>query len=74
MTRRSNREMEALLVKLNAQMGPLEKWSAEALETLDSWMADLRLDINEEILTRDDESAERDIRQPLQSFGAGVVS
>ena len=38
MPRRSSREMEALLAKMDLQMGPLEKWSAEALETLDSWI------------------------------------
>jgi len=65
--------MDALLAKMDAQMGPLEKWSAEALETLDSWMADLRLDINDQILARDDESTERDFWQPPQSVGARAV-
>ena len=73
MTQRSKREMDALLVKMNAQMGPPNKWCVEALKTLDSWMAGLRLDINEQILACDDKGAERPFRQPLQSVSARAV-
>ena len=66
MTLRFSKEMAELLLKMDAQIGPLEKWSADALETIDSWMANHRLDINEEILGRDDEVAERDFSQPLR--------
>jgi len=35
-------------------MEPPEEWPAEALEKLDSWMADHQLDFNEEIVGRND--------------------
>lgn len=73
MTPRCSREMDALLSKMAAQLGPLEKWSAEALEALDSWMADLRLDINDQILARDNEGVARDFRQTLHSVGAKAI-
>ena len=57
MTGRNGREMEVLLVKLDEQIGPLEKWSAEALAVLDLWLTDLHLDINEDMDGREDWSA-----------------
>ena len=47
--------MEALLAKIDEQIGPLEKWSAEALDALDTWLTDIHLDIDEEIGGRPDE-------------------
>lgn len=51
---RSGREMETLLLKMDEQFGPLEKWSSEALAVLDLWLSDLHMDINEEMEGRQD--------------------
>lgn len=54
MMTRHNKEMMALVAKFNEQIGPLERWSEDALKTLDRWLSDLRLEIENEGVTHDD--------------------
>ena len=57
MTARSSKEMAALLAKMDELIGPLGKWSVEAIEELNYWLADLNLDTTEELAGRDDKSS-----------------
>ena len=50
---RTDKEMEALLIKFDKQIGPLDKWSEEALERLNDWLADTSTEVEKEWAKRD---------------------
>ncbi|OGV72859.1 MAG: hypothetical protein A3B82_00775 [Methylophilales bacterium RIFCSPHIGHO2_02_FULL_57_10] len=53
MTSRTEKEMAALLVKFNVQIGPLNNWSSEALESLNDWLTDINTKVEQEWVRRD---------------------
>ena len=53
MSRRSSREMDALVAKIREQIGPLEKWSEAALENQVKWIVDYQLELSKELAKRD---------------------
>ncbi len=56
MTQRSDKEMTALLSKFNDQIGPMDKWSDEALEVLNDWLASTGETVEHEWVKRDSDS------------------
>jgi hypothetical protein len=56
MTSRTDKEMTALLGKFNEQIGPLEKWSDQALEVLNAWLSDTGEAVSHEWVKRDSNS------------------
>ncbi|HEX8986402.1 MAG TPA: hypothetical protein VF816_00455 [Rhodocyclaceae bacterium] len=54
MMMRHKKEMLALLARVKEQLGPLEKWSEDALMQLDKWASDLRSEIGNEGVVRDE--------------------
>jgi hypothetical protein len=57
MAQRSKREMEALAAKLKEQIGPVEKWSNDALVSLTRWLADYHMTLSQELVKRGDGSS-----------------
>jgi len=56
MTSRTEKEMSALLVKFNELIGPLDKWSEQAIERLNGWLADTSMEVEHEWVKRDNTS------------------
>jgi hypothetical protein len=56
MTSRTDKEMEALLAKFDVQIGPLNKWSDQALEKLNDWLTETGETVTHEWVKRDSES------------------
>ncbi len=54
MAQRSKREMEALATKLKEHIGPVEKWSNDALVSLTRWLADYHMLLSQELAKRGD--------------------
>ena len=45
---RTDKEMEALLGKFDLQLGSLDKWSEDALEKFNDWLADTSTKVEKE--------------------------
>ena len=56
MSQRSKREMEVLAAKLKDHIGPVEKWSADALTSLTRWLADYHIELSQELARRESEA------------------
>jgi hypothetical protein len=56
MTQRTEKEMTALLTKFDLQIGPLDKWSDQALEMLNDWLTENSGSVEHEWVKRDSES------------------
>ncbi len=56
MTQRTEKEMTALLSKVAEQVGPLDKWSDQALEVFSDWLAETGATVEHEWVKRDSDS------------------
>lgn len=46
-------EMSALLARFQFALGPMDRWSDDALEELENWLVNRRLGVTHEWLKRD---------------------
>lgn len=53
MTQRTKKEMSAILARLDEQIGPLDKWSDEALEGLSDWLKETLAIVEHQWVNRD---------------------
>lgn len=60
MTQRTKREMEALAGKWKDHIGPIDKWSSDALLALTRWLADYHMELSQELASRDAAGASAD--------------
>lgn len=56
MTSRTEKEMTALLSKFTEQIGPMDKWSDQALELLNDWLTRTSESVAHEWVKRDNDS------------------
>lgn len=56
MTSRTDKEMAALLNKINELIGPLDRWSDQALVRLNNWMTETGDHVQHEWIKRDSNS------------------
>lgn len=56
MSQRTDKEMAALLAKFDKQIGILDKWSDQALEVLNDWLASTGEMVEHEWVKRDSSS------------------
>lgn len=56
MTSRTDKEMDALLNKFDLQIGPLDKWSDQALEKINDWLTKTSETVEHEWVKRDSSS------------------
>lgn len=56
MSQRTDKEINALLEKFDLQIGPMDKWSDQALELLNDWLTKTSESVAHEWVKRDSES------------------
>lgn len=56
MSQRTDKEINALLEKFDLQIGSMDKWSDQALELLNDWLAKTSEGVAHEWVKRDSES------------------
>jgi len=56
MTTRTEKEMSALLDKIDDLIGPMDQWTDQALEALNGWLADTSTKVEHEWVKRDSNS------------------